>query len=104
MSPEQVQQVRRVLAELIALPPEQRSAHLQSTCSGQPEIYNEVLHLLEAHDRVQSFLQTPPADTEIETARGTRIGRYVISDVLGRGSMGTVYAAMDPRIGRKIAL
>lgn len=41
----------------------------------------------------------PPA-----LARGTVVGRYVIVDVLGQGGMGTVYAAYDPDLDRRIAL
>lgn len=34
----------------------------------------------------------------------SRLGRYVVLDVLGRGGMGIVYAAYDPVLDRKIAL
>ena len=35
---------------------------------------------------------------------GTRLGAYEIVDVLGAGSMGEVYRASDPRLGRNVAI
>lgn len=35
---------------------------------------------------------------------GARVRRYIVLDVLGEGGMGTVYAAYDPSLDRKIAL
>ncbi len=42
-------------------------------------------------------MATPPAD--IKT-----LGRYDIQAVLGKGAMGVVYAGMDPRLHRKVAI
>jgi serine/threonine protein kinase len=38
------------------------------------------------------------------TAIPERIGKYTISEVLGRGSMGTVYKGFDPHIQRMVAI
>ena len=34
----------------------------------------------------------------------TRIGKYEIIDVLGRGGMGVVYRGIDKQIGREVAI
>jgi len=46
------------------------------------------------------------ANTGTKTAAGApeRLGRYVIERKIGRGAMGAVYLAKDPRINRAIAL
>ncbi len=42
-------------------------------------------------------MATPPADLK-------QLGRYDIQAVLGKGAMGVVYAGMDPRLHRKVAI
>lgn len=37
-------------------------------------------------------------------ARGSTVARFVVLEVLGRGAFGTVYAAYDPQLDRRLAL
>ncbi|MBK8261393.1 MAG: serine/threonine protein kinase [Nannocystis sp.] len=41
---------------------------------------------------------------EPTTTQPPRLGRYIVGEELGRGRMGTVYAAHDPLLGRRVAL
>jgi serine/threonine-protein kinase len=47
----------------------------------------------------------PPPTASLKSAGGPqRLGRYVIEKRIGRGAMGAVYLARDPRINRPVAL
>src|SRR2546429_37150 len=45
---------------------------------------------------------SPPPRRVLEP--GTRVGRYVIRELIGKGGMGVVYVADDPELNRQIAI
>ncbi len=50
--------------------------------------------------------RTASADpsNDADLGRGESVGEYVIEDVIGRGGFGTVYAANQPVIGKRVAI
>jgi len=60
--------------------------------------------VLEWMKRTQGMPESTRATKEKVAGAPTRLGRYVIERRIGRGAMGAVYLAKDPRINRAIAL
>jgi serine/threonine protein kinase/tetratricopeptide (TPR) repeat protein len=113
MTPEQWRRVGELFHEALEVPPEQRVAWAERTCTTDPEVHREVLSLLD-NDRaiihgfvekkvksaVASFYGAAPA------IEGQRVGPYKLLWELGRGGMGTVYLAErdDEEYQTKVAI
>jgi serine/threonine protein kinase len=50
----------------------------------------------------EQTVRTPSSDVTL--SRCEHVGRYVIRRLIGRGAMGEVYRALDPELGRKVAI
>jgi serine/threonine protein kinase len=97
VSPELHQRVRKLFDEAIEKPEGQRLAFLKAACPNDLETYQGVVEML-------GSLATAPAFVKEKTQQMERMGRYVLTGELGRGAMGVVYGAMDPLIGRNVAV
>jgi len=97
MSPEQHQTVRQLFDKALEQPESERLNFVAASCGGDTAVYQSVVRLLEAHKEAPAFLQDRARTQE-------RMGRYLVTGELGRGAMGIVYEAVDPLIGRNVAL
>jgi tetratricopeptide (TPR) repeat protein len=77
------------------------NAHLDG-CAACRELAAAIARLeTSAHPETEDLVPLP-SPRRIE--RGASISRYLVLELIGLGAMGTVYAAFDPELERKVAL
>src|SRR5579883_1677741 len=80
-------------------PEQERDAALRSAAD---DVRREVLALLEqSQSNSLSATAAPPA---VATLSGTLAGRYVLTGLIGQGGCGSVYAADDRELRRRVAI
>lgn len=89
--------VRKLFDQALEQTAAERVQFVHRECAGDTALCQAVERLLVAHDASESFMDTGCRPTQ-------RIGRYLVNGELGRGGMGIVYDAVDPVIGRSVAL
>ena len=108
------QQLKMLLDEALALPPEQRGAFLDESCGSDAALRAELLELLDAHQGEPDFLESPALAVDLDdVARwadpdklllGERINGWKLDRVIASGGMGTVFQASEVDGQRTVAI
>jgi|GEM_PF-1212070 len=105
------EKVWKIFDDALEAPAEKRTALLDEACGGDAELRAEVEGLLAGHDLSGGVLDRAPtgslaAPTPLPGSQPseTTVGPYRIVREIGRGGMGVVYLAEDPRSSRQAAI
>jgi eukaryotic-like serine/threonine-protein kinase len=85
----------------------ERERFLEESCQDDPELREQVLTLLRAHEGAGHFLDHAPVAPTVEVTErpGDVIGRYKLRETLGEGGCGVVYVAeQEEPVRRLVAL
>lgn len=107
MQPDRWKQVEQLFEAAQAQPAEERARFLEQACPHDGGLRAEVLSLLRADAGPDSFLDggaLPAVEARPALESGQRVGNYEIVELIGRGGMGEVYRARDPRLKRDVAV
>ena len=107
MDPKRRARIDEIVAEAWRLEPAERALFVGAECGDDPDLRREVDSLVKRGDEAEIIELTVIATDAGEwspPALLQSIGPYQIESEIGRGGMGVVLRARDPRLGRAVAL
>jgi serine/threonine protein kinase len=116
MDPERWRQISELYHAALGRNSVSQQAFLDIACMEDESLRQEVERLLAHPNDVEHPLDPPtgelrrkilevrPTADIVSLAPGTRLGHYEVVSLIGRGGMGEVYRARDPRLGRDVAI
>jgi len=107
MTPRGFSRVEELYHAALQRPSVERKVFLEEACRGDQALLREVESLLGYEEEARNLLEEPVRDAatrKLTHLRGTRLGRYEVSDLIGAGGMGEIYRARDTSLGRDVAI
>jgi eukaryotic-like serine/threonine-protein kinase len=101
MQPDLWKKVEELYQAARAQPREKRAAFLAHACPHDPRLRGEVQSML---DQQSDNLESATLSAARVLAAGVKLGKFEIVGLLGRGGMGEVWRARDPRLKREVAI
>ena len=125
MSPLEWERLQEIAGGALDLDAAEREAYLDRLCGFDAATRQRVAALIRASDQAEAFFDEAVggaakevlADPSLSTARGEpasawglriesgqKIGRYIVTGILGQGGMGEAFSAEDTELARPVAL
>jgi tRNA A-37 threonylcarbamoyl transferase component Bud32/tetratricopeptide (TPR) repeat protein len=107
-----LQQIEEMFHRAMEVRPEERAGYLDSACSDDNDLREEVDSLISAYESNSGMFDEAAVtlamrvlgSTSADSMKGKEVGPYKILSLLGQGGMGAVYLAENRRVNKKVAL